>query len=137
MPVCADFAASAGDSPSGKASSSDGSDPLDPLLQLAAAAARAAADAATEASDEEAIQAAKQATAAEAEAEGELATTPEGRVYSWHYLNETGPIRNIPGSVVDETIDNATDIQDMATGPYTTMPRTTLPSFKATRPGRS
>jgi hypothetical protein len=42
-------------------------------------------------------------------AEGEVATTPAGRVYSWHYLNETGPLRNIPGSVVDETIDQATD----------------------------
>jgi hypothetical protein len=38
-----------------------------------------------------------------------VATTPAGRVYSWHYLNETGPLRNIPGSVVDETIDQATD----------------------------
>lgn len=43
----------------------------------------------------------------------DLATTPDGRVYSWHYLTETGPIRNIPGSVVDETIDNATYIQDL------------------------
>jgi hypothetical protein len=42
-------------------------------------------------------------------AEDEVATTPAGRVYSWHYLNETGPLRNIPGSVVDETIDQATD----------------------------
>ncbi len=42
-----------------------------------------------------------------------LATTPGGRVYSWHYLTETGPTRNIPGSVVDETIDNATDIQNL------------------------
>lgn len=42
-----------------------------------------------------------------AEDEG-LATTPAGRVYSWHYLTETGPDRNIPGSIVDETIDNAT-----------------------------
>jgi hypothetical protein len=33
-------------------------------------------------------------------------TTPEGRPYSAHYLNDTGPVRNIPGSVVDETIDN-------------------------------
>jgi len=37
-----------------------------------------------------------------------LATTPAGRVYSSHYLNDTGPVRNIPGSVVDETIDQAT-----------------------------
>jgi hypothetical protein len=42
-------------------------------------------------------------------AEGGAAATPAGRVYSWHYLNETGPLRNIPGSVVDETIDQATD----------------------------
>jgi len=42
-----------------------------------------------------------------------LATTPDGRVYSWHYLTETGPIRNIPGSVVDQTINNARDIQTL------------------------
>jgi hypothetical protein len=40
-----------------------------------------------------------------AEDEGPF-TTPEGRPYSAHYLNDTGPVRNIPGSVVDETIDN-------------------------------
>jgi hypothetical protein len=49
------------------------------------------------------------ATGSSVAAEGEVATTPAGRVYSWHYLNETGPLRNIPGSVVDETIDQATD----------------------------
>jgi hypothetical protein len=48
------------------------------------------------------------------EGEGELATTPEGRVYSSHYLNETGPLRNIPGSIVDETIDNATDVTQLS-----------------------
>jgi hypothetical protein len=35
-----------------------------------------------------------------------LDTTPAGRVYSAHYLyDNTGDVRNIPGSVVDETID--------------------------------
>jgi hypothetical protein len=34
-----------------------------------------------------------------------LATIPGGRLLSAHYLTETGPIRNIPGSVVDNTID--------------------------------
>jgi RHS repeat-associated protein len=43
------------------------------------------------------------------EAGDELAATPEGRPYSAHYLNDTGPVRNIPGSVVDETITQATD----------------------------
>ena len=36
-----------------------------------------------------------------------------GRPYSAHYLNETGPVRNIPGSVVDETIDNATQTENL------------------------
>jgi uncharacterized protein RhaS with RHS repeats len=38
--------------------------------------------------------------------EGETLATPAGRVYSAHYLNDTGPVRNIPGSVVDETISH-------------------------------
>ena len=41
-----------------------------------------------------------------ADATVDLATTPAGRVLSWHYLTETGPFRNIPGSVVDNTIAN-------------------------------
>jgi RHS repeat-associated protein len=41
---------------------------------------------------------------------GDLATTPAGRPYTWHYLTETGPFRNMPGSVADETIDNATEV---------------------------
>jgi RHS repeat-associated protein len=45
--------------------------------------------------------------------DGELATTPEGRPYSAHYLNDTGPVRNIPGSVVDETITQATETTDL------------------------
>jgi RHS repeat-associated protein len=40
------------------------------------------------------------------EAGAELATTPAGRPYSAHYLDERGPERNIPGSVVDETIEH-------------------------------
>jgi hypothetical protein len=57
----------------------------------------------------------RSATDSSVAAEGgdELATTPAGRVYSWHYLNETGPLRNIPGSVVDETIDYATDVTQL------------------------
>jgi large repetitive protein len=51
-------------------------------------------------------------TAAEG-AKADLATTPAGRPYSWHYLNETGPLRNIPGSVVDETIENATTTENL------------------------
>ncbi|HEY1687933.1 MAG TPA: DUF6531 domain-containing protein [Solirubrobacteraceae bacterium] len=45
--------------------------------------------------------------------EGELAATPEGRTLSAHYLNETGPVRNIPVSVVDETINHATESTDL------------------------
>jgi len=33
--------------------------------------------------------------------------TPKGRPYTKHYAKETGPQRNIPGSVVDEVIDKA------------------------------
>jgi hypothetical protein len=32
-------------------------------------------------------------------------TTPHGRPYTRHYILDTGPYRNIPGSVVDETIE--------------------------------
>lgn len=32
-------------------------------------------------------------------------TTPEGRPYTRHYSEDTGPIRNIPGSVVDHIIE--------------------------------
>ena len=34
-------------------------------------------------------------------------STPEGRPFTRHYGTETGPKRNIPGSVVDETIRKA------------------------------
>jgi RHS repeat-associated protein len=47
--------------------------------------------------------------AAEAEVAAEAApygATPKGRPLTRHYATETGPQRNIPGSVVDETIDN-------------------------------
>lgn len=33
-------------------------------------------------------------------------STPSGRPYTKHYGTETGPQRNIPGSVVDEAIDH-------------------------------
>lgn len=42
-----------------------------------------------------------------------LDTTPAGRVYSAHYLNDTGAVRNIPGSVVDETIDYGQVAKDL------------------------
>lgn len=42
-----------------------------------------------------------------------LDATPSGRVYSAHYLNDTGPGRNIPGSVVDETIDHGNIAKDL------------------------
>lgn len=35
----------------------------------------------------------------------EYGSTPAGRPYTRHYGTETGPQRNIPGSVVDEAID--------------------------------
>lgn len=37
---------------------------------------------------------------------GAYGTTPAGRPLTRHYAVETGPIRNIPGTVVDEVIDN-------------------------------
>jgi hypothetical protein len=51
--------------------------------------------------------------AEEEQGEGELASTPEGRVFTWHYLTESGPERHIPGSVVDETIDHHTEKEDL------------------------
>ena len=42
-----------------------------------------------------------------------LAATPLGRQYTAHYLNDTGPVRNIPGSVVDETLDYGTLAKDL------------------------
>jgi hypothetical protein len=52
-------------------------------------------------------------SAAADDAASDVASTPGGRTYSAHYLNETGPVRNIPGSVVDETIDHATSIEKL------------------------
>jgi hypothetical protein len=40
--------------------------------------------------------------------------TPGGRVYTAHYLTETGPVRNIPGSVVDNTIEHGQVVQDLS-----------------------
>lgn len=37
-------------------------------------------------------------------------STPEGRPFTKHYVTETGPKRNIPGSVVDHTINNTEGI---------------------------
>ena len=45
--------------------------------------------------------AAKEAAAAAAE----YGATPKGRPFTKHYATDTGPKRNIPGSVVDNTID--------------------------------
>jgi hypothetical protein len=42
-----------------------------------------------------------------------LEATPAGRPYSAHYLNDTGPVRNIPGSVVDETIDHGQAVEQL------------------------
>ena len=42
-----------------------------------------------------------------------LDTTPAGRLYSAHYLNDMGAVRNIPGSVVDETIDYGQVAKDL------------------------
>lgn len=40
-------------------------------------------------------------------------TTLVGRPYSAHYQNDTGAVRNIPGSVVDETIDYGQVAKDL------------------------
>lgn len=37
-------------------------------------------------------------------------TTPGGRPFTKHYCTETGPVRNLPGTVVDNTIENATGV---------------------------
>ena len=44
----------------------------------------------------------------------EVATTPAGRVFSAHYLQDTGPVRNIPGSVVDNVIDHGSVVEDLS-----------------------
>ena len=54
-----------------------------------------------------------QAAGVAAEEGAALEATPAGRVYSAHYLNETGPVRNIPGSVVDETIDHGQVVEKL------------------------
>lgn len=51
--------------------------------------------------------------ATEAESGAALDATPAGRPYSAHYLTDTGPVRNIPGSVVDETIDYGSVAKDL------------------------
>jgi RHS repeat-associated protein len=45
--------------------------------------------------------------------ESPFGNTPEGRPLSKHYATETGPGRNIPGSVVDETINHPTQTQQL------------------------
>jgi RHS repeat-associated protein len=45
--------------------------------------------------------------------ESPYGNTPEGRPLSKHYATETGPDRNIPGSVVDETINYPTHTQQL------------------------
>ena len=45
--------------------------------------------------------------------ESPFGNTPEGRPLSQHYATETGPARNIPGSVVDETINHPTHTQQL------------------------
>jgi len=52
-------------------------------------------------------------SAAEDAATTALDATPSGRQYTAHYLNDTGPGRNIPGSVVDETIDHGTIAKEL------------------------
>lgn len=51
--------------------------------------------------------------AAETGEKAVLDATPGGRQYTAHYLNDTGPGRNIPGSVVDETIDHGSIAKDL------------------------
>lgn len=43
-------------------------------------------------------------------------STPEGRAFTFHYGVERGPFRNIPGSVVDETVNNYTSKVDLGGG---------------------
>ena len=43
-----------------------------------------------------------------------LYATPAGRPLSVHYLNDSGSLRNIPGSVVDEAIDHGTVAKNLA-----------------------
>jgi RHS repeat-associated protein len=43
-----------------------------------------------------------------------LYSTPAGRLLSYHYLTKWGPIRNIPGSVVDEAIDHGTIVKELS-----------------------
>jgi RHS repeat-associated protein len=45
--------------------------------------------------------------------ESPYGNTPEGRPLSKHYATETGPQRNIPGSVVDETINHPSHTQEL------------------------
>jgi RHS repeat-associated protein len=45
------------------------------------------------------------AGAPDANAPPDYGSTPEGRPYTKHYGTETGPERNIPGSVVDQTVN--------------------------------
>ena len=46
----------------------------------------------------------------EAGAVAKYGATPEGRPFTKHYGTETGPVRNIPGSVVDQTINTTKGI---------------------------
>lgn len=38
--------------------------------------------------------------------DGGYGSTPNGRRFTRHYVMETGPIRNIPGTLIDDVVEN-------------------------------
>ncbi len=42
-----------------------------------------------------------------------IATTPKGRPLSRHYVIDHGEARNIPGSTIDEAIDQGAIVEDL------------------------
>ena len=81
---------------------------LGKVVEVAAAGLEAAAVAATgAAAGEEAAVATEEAAAAKGVSEAatpKYGSTPDGRPLTKHYATDTGPVRNVPGSVVDNTI---------------------------------
>jgi len=65
-----------------------------------------------------------------------LDTTPAGRQYSWHYLNDTGPVRKIPGSVVDEAIDHGNIVKDLSDRTVFFDPKNNVTVVKSTITGK-
>jgi hypothetical protein len=80
-------------------------DPKDPSGQLASPGALDPVAFAAGAMAGGLVGGAEAGAAEEMAPKAKYGSTPEGRPFTKHYGTETGPVRNIPGSVVDHTVN--------------------------------